>query len=431
MACAAGAAGCIRNSGAPIDREGGSTVARVEVVRPARAVLRRTTVQPGQIEPYETTPLYAKIAGYVQQWNVDIGTRVKKRQVLALLSDPELDAEVEQRAARVEEMEARLAQAKAAEVVAQASLTSAQSRLEEVRAGTRRTDADLARWQAEYRRVEQLFKDRAQTGSYLDETRSKLQASESARDELHAQVKSAEAAVHQSRALLDKARSDVTAAAASLKVARFDSLRVQALREYEKIAAPYDGVVTHRHVDVGDLTEPGAHGEPLFIVARDDIVRVTVAVPEMYAAEVNPGDRVQIRLQALAGRTFEGKITRTAWTLDARNRTLRTEIDVPNPGGLLRPGLYASATVVVEEHPDALSVPSSALVRQDDQTFCLAVVNGHVQRKSVQVGLDDGTRAEILSGLDGNESIVKAYASSLVNGQTVTPFESASSKATP
>jgi RND family efflux transporter MFP subunit len=183
--------------------------------------------------------------------------------------------------------------------------------------------------------------------------------------------------------------------------------------------APYDGVVTRRHVDVGDLTEPGSHGEPLFVVARDDVVRITVSVPEMYATEVEKGDRVLIRLQALPGRDFEGKVTRTSWTLDAKNRTLRTEIDVPNLDGKLRPGLYAYANVVVDEHADALSVPTSALVREDSKTYCVAVTNGRAVRKPVTVGLDDGTRVEVLSGLQDSEAIVKAYASSLADGQSV------------
>ena len=105
--------------------------------------------------------------------------------------------------------------------------------------------------------------------------------------------------------------------------------------------------------------------------------------------------------------------------LDAKNRTLRTEIDVPNPKGTLRPGLYAYATVVVEEHADTLTVPTSALVRQDSQTYCVVVANGKAVRKPVTLGLEDGTRAEVLYGLQGDETIVKAYAASLTDGQPV------------
>ena len=209
------------------------------------------------------------------------------------------------------------------------------------------------------------------------------------------------------------------AAQASVKVARADAYRVKRLREYATIVAPYSGVVTRRHVDVGDLTEPGNHGEPLFIIARDDIVRITVNVPEMFATEVEPGDRVLIRLQAIAGRNFEAKVTRTSWMLDAKNRTLPHEIDVPNPKGFLRPGLYAYATIVVDEHANVLSIPSSALVRQDPNVFLVAIDGGQAVRKPVTVGLDDGTRAEILSGLNGDDQIVKAFASSLVDGQRV------------
>ena len=189
------------------------------------------------------------------------------------------------------------------------------------------------------------------------------------------------------------------------------------LRQFETIVAPYDGVITRRHVDVGDLTEPGSHGEPLFIIARDDVVRIAVSVPEMYATEVEPGDRVLIRLQAVSGRILEAKVTRTSWMLDAKNRTLRTEIDVPNPSGVLRPGLYAYATIIVEERANVLAVPTSALLRQESNTFCVAVQEGQAVRRTVRIGLDDGARAEILSGLSGDEQIVKAYASSFADGQ--------------
>ncbi len=413
------AAGCNHAPTAWASQTTGTAVTRVEVVRPERATIRRSTEQPGQIEAYEETTIYAKVSGYVEKWNVDIGAKVKKGQVLAVISVPDLDAEAEQKLAMVEESEAKLAQAKASQEVAQANLASSQAKLVEVQAGIKRADADLARWHAEYKRIEQLFKEHAQTGSLLDETRSKLGASESARDEVYAHVKSAEAAVRQSEAMLDKARSDVTAAAASIKVARSEARRVQALRKFATIVAPYDGVITRRHVDVGDLTEPGTHGQPLFVVARDDTVRIAVSVPEMYAMEVESGDRVLIRLQALAGRDFEGKVTRTSWALDAKNRTLRTEIDVPNPKGTLRPGLYAYATIIVEEHPDVLTVPSTAIVREDSRTFCVAVADGKAVRTPVAVGLEDGTRAEIRSGLQGSESVVKTYASSLADGQVV------------
>ena len=225
VALATTTAGCGQAAAVKADHTTGPAITRVEVVKPVRATIRRSTEEPGQIEAYEVTPIYAKVSGYVQKWNVDIGAKVVKGQVLAVLSVPELDAEAEQKMATVEETEAKLAQAKASEEVAQANLASAQAKLTEVQAGTKRADADLARWQAEFKRVEQLHNERALTGSLLDETRSKLRSSESSREEVYAQVKTAEVAVRQGQAMLDKARSDVTAAAATIKVARSDARR--------------------------------------------------------------------------------------------------------------------------------------------------------------------------------------------------------------
>ena len=137
-------AGCGKATALKADQTTAPAVTRVEVVKPERATIRRSTEEPGQIEAYEVTPIYAKVSGYVQKWNVDIGAKIVKGQVLAVLSVPELDAEAEQKLALIEETDAKLAQAKASEEVAQANLASSQAKLTEVQAGTRRADADLA-----------------------------------------------------------------------------------------------------------------------------------------------------------------------------------------------------------------------------------------------------------------------------------------------
>jgi HlyD family secretion protein len=394
-------------------------VTRVEVVRPERATVQRTLEQPGQIEAVEVTPLQAKLAGYVESWTVDIGAKVKKGQVLAVLSVPELDAEAAAKLAAVEEATANSELAKASAAVAEADLATARAKLELAHSGIKRVDADLTRWQAELRRVEQLFNERALTGSLLDETRSKLHSSEASHEELEAQVHSAEAGVRQGEALLVRSRAEIAAATSSVKVATLEARRVEALRGYAKIVSPYDGVVTRRNVDVGQLTDPGPKGEPLFVVTRVDRVRLTVGVPEIFAAALDPGDRVLVRVQALGGRTFEGTVSRNAWSLDAHNRTVRAEVDLPNPDGLLRPGLYANARVVLDEHANVLAVPNTAIVRDGPKAFCAVVSGGKVARVPLTLGLDDGMRTEVVSGLAGGESIVKAGAASLTDGQSV------------
>ena len=150
----------------------------VEIVHAERHTVRRSVGEPGQLQAFETTPIHANIAGYVKNWNVNIGAPVKKGQVLAELSVPELDAEHKQKVALIEQSIAKHELAKAAVKVAAADVARAEAKLAEVRTGVRRAEADLARWQAEYKRVEQLHKERALTGTLVDETLSKLRSSE-------------------------------------------------------------------------------------------------------------------------------------------------------------------------------------------------------------------------------------------------------------
>jgi RND family efflux transporter MFP subunit len=277
----------------------------------------------------------------------------------------------------------------------------------------------VARWRSEFARIEQLVRERAQTGSLLDETRNKLGAAEATAEEVRAQVKSAEATLAEARALLEKARSDVQAAISHIEVARFDAERAEAMQEYTSIRAPYDGVIIRRNVDTGQLTTAGSTDEPLFVVARQDVVTISVGVPESEAPFVDPGDTVSIRLAALDSRRFEGKVTRTAWALDAATRTLRAEVDLPNPDGELRPGLYAYATIIAEEHTDVLTLPSTAVIQEAGNSFCVAVSGGRARRKEIRIGLNDGKRTEVISGVEEGESIVEANSGALADGQAV------------
>jgi RND family efflux transporter MFP subunit len=289
----------------------------------------------------------------------------------------------------------------------------------EVEAGVKRADADLTRWQLEDQRVQQLFNERAQTGSLLDETHNKLRSAEAARDEVRAKVRSAQAALSEARSELEKARSDVVAASANIEVARSVARQAEAVLGYARIEAPFDGVITQRNVHTGHLTRPGSDAAPLFVAARSDILRIAVNIPETYSTDVNAGDPALIKLQAMKKQTIEGKVTRTAWALDPKTRTIRTEIDIPNPGGKLRPGLYAYATVIVEEHRDVLTIPATAVVQDQSRTFCVIVSQNKAMRRAIVIGLNDGTRAEVVTGLEGNELVVKANAASLSDGQAV------------
>jgi RND family efflux transporter MFP subunit len=400
---------------------------RVTTARALRATVRRTTEQPGQVEAFESTPVHARLAGYVRTVAVDIGDRVKKGQLLAELDVPEIEAEVGQKRAEVEQAEADRAQADAAVGVARAVVENALAKTVEVAATARRTEADVVRWQAEANRIEQLTRESAVTESLRDETRSKLESARAAHEESGAKIHSAQAALAEARAGLEKARADVATAAARIKVATAEARRALAQFSYARIVAPFDGVITRRHVDTGHLTVPGGTAIPLFVVDRDDRVTVSVDVPESDASQVDPGDPVRVRLQALDGRVVQGKVTRISWALDQGTRTLRAEIDLENPSGVLRPGFYAYATIVEDERKDALTVPLPALVRDASATYCMAVVGGRVRRIQVRPGLSDGTRVQILEGLAEGDVVVAANADSLADGQPVQTSQSENS----
>ncbi len=305
-------AGCER----PSARESSPAAAAptsVELVRAGRQTVRHSVGEPGQIQAFESTAIHARIPGYVKSWNVNIGDTVKKGQVLAELSVPELEAEARQKHAAVEQSIARQKQAGASVKVAEANVAGARAKLAEVRAGIARATADLAHWQFEYKRVEQLFRERAQTGSLVDETRSKLHSSEATLAEVQAQVNTAQVALDQVQAALVQSHSDFEAASAAIEVTRQDARRADALLGFARIEAPYDGVVIKRNVETGQLTQPGPTGEPLFVVALAKTLTIKVNVPEKFAPEVNPGDRAEVKLQAMPGHTVAGTVSRISW----------------------------------------------------------------------------------------------------------------------
>lgn len=412
-------AGCDRQTAANTQGKPATATTQVETVMPARKTIQRLSEQPGQVEAFEETPLFAKISGFVQTVNADIGDSVKQGQVLAELWVPEMVQELKQKEALVKQANADVAQAEAAVNAATAAVSTARAKITEAVATAKRSDSEYERWKAQLAREEDLAGKGAITPKQVEETRKQFGASDAARDETAAKIESAKAGQEEAEAKLTKAEADVVAAAARVAVAEANHGFAEAMLQYAKITAPFDGVVTQRSVHTGHFIATAGNREPLFVVMRSDPVRIFVDVPEKDATSVNTGSRAIIRVQALGGKEFEGAVTRSAWALDRTSHTLRTEIDIPNPDGKLRPGMYAYAGIVVAEHADVLSLPASAVIKQGDKTVCCCVENGKVARKPITIGLSDGTSVEVVSGLDGSEEVVKANAGSLTEGQAV------------
>jgi len=397
---------------------------RVAAGRVERKTLTRTTSQPARIDAFEETPLLPKLAGFVAQVLVDIGDTVSKDQTLVELSIPELHDELKQKEALVALADAGIRQAEAAVQAATAAVETAAAKIQQMEAGVVRADAERARWQAEHARITELVAGRAVTEKLADETLHTMRSAEGGHQEAVAAVAAAMAARNEAETNVRQAEADQGAAAARLQLAQADLARTNTLIAYATIKAPFDGVVTHRNVATGHYVQPAGGGDakPLVVVARTDVVRVFLDVPELEAPLVDRGQNggaATVRVQSLAGMEFQGNVTRTSWSLDAANRTLRTEIDIPNPDGLLRPGMYATATIVLDQRTDALALPTSALVREGADTYCCSVESGSIRRQPIQLGLRFDKEVEIVSGLNAGQMIVLARAETLKHGQQV------------
>src|SRR5262249_45617562 len=361
----------------------------VTAAKPTQNTVRRTIELPGQIEAFEQTPVYVKIAGYIKVVRKDIGDRVKKGDLLAELWVPEMEEELKQKAALVEQTQAETELAGKAFEAAKASFETPKPMVDVEIAGRLRADAWVKRWQSEYNRLKLTSRSTIDQ-QQLDETEYQLDAAKASRAEVEAKIKAAEATRDESAAKRDKAGAEVSAAKARHKVAVATHGQMAALLNYANVPAPFDGVVTVRKIDTNHFVQPasGGKGEPLFVVAQIDPVRIFIDVPETEASFVKDGDPARIRIKALQGQELIGKVTRNAWALDYSSakvaRTLRTEIDLDNPDGRLRPGMYAKVSLTVEREK-VLTVPASAIVTQGDQSVCFHIEDGRAVRTPVQI----------------------------------------------
>ncbi len=417
------AVGCNRGENAPstnADPAKVVNVARVTVGKPQRKTLIAKTTQPARIEAFEETPLFTKIAGYVGEVHVDIGDKVTKDQSLVTLRVPELADDVQQNTALVNQAEAEFKQAEAAVAAANAAAETAMAKIAEAQANTTRAAGEYERWKGEYERVKLLAGNGSVTQKLADETLNQFRAAEAAREAAAAAVQSAEAMSRQAQANTVKAEADRAAAGAHVAVAKADLAHANTMFSYSEIRAPYDGVVVTRSVDTGHYVQPASSGpKPIMTVARTDEVRIFVDVPEMEAGGVAVGDPSVLHVQALPESEISAKVTRTSWSLDPANRSLRVEIDVPNAGSHLRPGMYAMATIELAHRENALTMPATAIVRDGNVTYCYCVENDTAKRCAVKLGIRGGPDFEVIGGLDEQQSIVLVHPETLIDGQSL------------
>ena len=351
-------------------------VPRLRTVTVERADKPVSITLPGQTDAFAKAALFARATGYIAERRVDIGSRVKHGDVLLRIAAPDLDQQLAQAQAQVGQMEAQLLQAKALVDQAKANVNLA--------AATNSRTSTLA----------------------VQGWASKQNADNS------------QASVLSQGATLASAEAGVKVAEANIKAQAATVDRLKALSGFKDVTAPFDGVVTTRSVDVGDLVHADSAGTALLSMDRDDILRVSVNVPQNVAVGVKPGVDAAIKVPQMPDRTYSGKVERSSVALLTSSRTLTTQVDVPNGDGSLRAGLYVYVTLKVPRTEHAVVIPAEALVfNQRGTQVAISRDDGTVEWRGVRIRRDLGTTIEVDQGLEGQEQLVLSPPADLRDGQ--------------
>jgi RND family efflux transporter MFP subunit len=324
----------------------------VSVVSPQRTIPTDEIILPGNVQPYISSPIYARTNGYLKKWYFDIGAHVKQGQLLAVIETPEVDQQLEQ---------------------ARSNLLTAQ--------------ANLALASITKNRYQGLLKSNAVAQQDVDNAVGTYNANA-------AIVEADKAAVQQYSALVS----------------------------FEKVYAPFDGVITARNTDIGDLINSGSSSNvktDLFHIAKPETLRVYVNVPEEYSRGVKVGMTADLSLAEFPDRKFQGKLVRTADDINLTTRTLLIEIDVNNPTGTLLTGSYAEVHLAIPTQASTFLIPVNTLLFRTEGLRVGVVKDGKVVLTAVTPGHDFGDRIEIVSGLKANDQVIINPPDSIVSGQEV------------
>jgi len=337
----------------------------VSTVSPRRAPEVLEVPLPGSMEAILETGIWARTDGYLNARFVDIGDRVNKGQLLADIDTPEVDQQLMQAIAT-------MSQDKANVVKFEADLALARTTLQRyVAAGP----GTVSKQQ-------------------IDERTSAVTDAEKVVDAARATVNADEANVH----------------------------RLLELQSFQKVYAPFDGVITVRNVDPGSLISAGSTSgtRELFRLAQVDVLRIFVYVPQSYAPDIRAGESADVSVRELPGRVFQGTVTRTAGAIDPTSRTLLTEVQVRNPEGLLLSGSYATVRFKVQRADPPIVVPQSALlIDANGVRVALVDADGTLHYRPIQIGRDYGNDAEVLSGLETTDVVATGISANIAEGSRV------------
>ncbi len=381
----------------------------LQLIHPQRRRIVRNVGQPSFVQSYERTSIYPKLSAYIEKWNVDIGDKVRKGDVLADLFVPELREEWTTKKAMVEYdyEEVRLA-LKDVEV-ATAEVKAAKARLEQTQSILGKYQAEVERWVVQVARIEREVNRQVIAPQVLLECKNELKADIAARDAAKADIAKAAADLQAEEASLARAEVRVAVKRTDLAVAQSEAKRLEALVGYLKLLAPFDGIIVARNANTWDFVLPKTgdptaenrspdlspnQAAPIYVVDRTDIVRVFVDIPERDANYVHIGSDARVKLWAYRDEWLPATVNRLSWALNVKSRTMRAEIDLPNRDTQLLPGMYAYGKVIVER-PKALSVPKAAIVHGGGKSFLWRYEDRRARRTEVETGVSDADWIEV------------------------------------
>lgn len=401
------------------ERPGG---ARVEVVRPAKGAMDRTTTQPGTVQSFQSVQLYAGVAGYLKSQTVDIGDHVKRGQELARVDVPELEKQVQRHASAVDRARAVVQQMKARVASAKADLLAANAAVVQAEAIFKSKGAELRFRQKQLERMRDLFAQRSIDERLVDEKQEQRDAAAETENAARAAIATTRAQVAAANAKIQQAESDVVEAEAEVKVAQADLEKAQVLVRFATIVSPFDGVITYRSMFPGDFVKAATEGihTPLLTVERTDLMRIVVQIPDRDVPYANQGDPAVIELDALPGKEFHRTVARVARSEDAQTRLMRLEIDLPNPDGKICHGMYGRVTILLEKS-DLMAVPSSCLAGKEKGGvgFVYVVREGIARMVQVVLGPDNGVKVGILKGLKAEDEVILQPGGTIQDGDPV------------
>jgi RND family efflux transporter MFP subunit len=327
----------------------------VNVVLPSPGAASQEIVLPGNTQPFDDTPIYARTNGYLKRWYVDIGAHVSQGQLLAEIDTPEIDQQLEQ-------ARADLKNAQANEQLAQITAT---------------------RWQ-------NLLKTNSVSKQETDQATSDLAARQASVDSMTANVH-----------------------------------RLEQLQSFEKVYAPFSGVITARNTDIGALINAGAGGVPqeLFHMAAVNRLRVYVAVPEVDSQAAQNGAKATLTFDEYPGEQFDGTIVRNSDSIDLASRTLNVEVDVDNPQDRIKTGAYVFVHLKLPEPAraasQALTIPANTLLFRSEGLRVGVVRNGRAELVPITIGRDFGSTVEVVAGLQPADQVIVSPSDSLMSGNPV------------